>query len=137
MIENIKQFVNEHRTLIAVIITVLVICFLYRWFCCKDRPLVDKVKGGGSLIFNVVCSNKGILIETRNQMVGFKINPSIGVLSIEGIELLKRNDEESESPLIKYDNYINVLFNKYRVIDALVDPLEVLGITKLIYLCFK
>ena len=46
MIENIERFANGHKTLIAVIISVLVICFLYWWFCCKDRPLVNKVKGG-------------------------------------------------------------------------------------------
>ena len=47
MIENIKRFVNEHHTLIGVIVGVLVICFIYWWFCCKDRPVVNKIKGGG------------------------------------------------------------------------------------------
>ena len=46
MIDNIKRFVNEHHTLIAVIIGVLVICFIYWWFCCKDRPSANKVRGG-------------------------------------------------------------------------------------------
>ena len=46
MIENIKRFVNEHQTLIVVIVGVLVICFLYWWLCWKDRALQNRVKGG-------------------------------------------------------------------------------------------
>ena len=46
MIENIKRIVNEHRTLKVVIIGVLVICFIYWWFCCKDSVPKNKVRGG-------------------------------------------------------------------------------------------
>ena len=45
MIDNIKRFVNEHQTLMVVIIGVLIICFLYWWFCCKDKT----VKRGGDV----------------------------------------------------------------------------------------
>ena len=46
MIDNIKRFVNEHHTLMVVIIGVLVIYFLYWFLCREDGHPVVKVKGG-------------------------------------------------------------------------------------------
>lgn len=54
MIDNIKTFVNNHQALIVVVIGVLAICFLYWCLCCKDKPLVNKVKGGNGLN-KIVC----------------------------------------------------------------------------------
>lgn len=45
MIENIKRFVKEHRTLIVVIIGVLVICYLYWWLFHKARTSTKEVGG--------------------------------------------------------------------------------------------
>ena len=58
MIENIKQFVNEHQTLIVVIIGVLVICFIYWFPCCKDRPSANKVNGGEVGKMKVIVGNR-------------------------------------------------------------------------------
>ena len=58
MIENIKRFVNKHYILMAAIIAVLVIYFLYWLLCCKDRPFTNKVKGG--LQPNVIVDIGGI-----------------------------------------------------------------------------
>ena len=83
MIENIKRFVNEHHTLMVVIIDVLVICFLYWFFCCKDKPLENKVKGGE------VC----LLIINDREYIGMLINePFFYVLSPLGEDLIKEGD---------------------------------------------
>lgn len=55
MIGDIKRFVNEHHTLMIVVIGVLVICFIYWFLCCKDMSSANKVKGG-SLTQKVACT---------------------------------------------------------------------------------
>ena len=58
MISNIiKRFLNEHFVLIAVIFSMLVICFLYWWFCCKKTQTTN-IKGGGEPTYDDIC-NRG------------------------------------------------------------------------------
>lgn len=57
MIENVKLFVNELHLLIVVIIEVLVICFLYWYLYCKDRPLMGKVSCGGCIMLLMMLSS--------------------------------------------------------------------------------
>lgn len=46
MIENIRQFVDEHHTLMIVIIWFVALCFIYWLLFCKCSSTGNKVKGG-------------------------------------------------------------------------------------------
>ena len=91
MIDNIKRLVNEHHTLMVVIIGVLVICFLYWWFCCKDRPSTNKVKGGGvsyeRAFYVKNCNYKSIFVTISSLEYPFFVLNDLGEK-----ELLKNAD---------------------------------------------
>lgn len=49
MIRKIIQFINEHKTLIVVVILLLFVCVFYWYFCSKNAQS-DKVKGSAAKI---------------------------------------------------------------------------------------
>ena len=79
MIENIKRFVNEHHTLMVVVIGVLVICFIYWWFYCKEGAGSSKTKGGTIDYISTKC-NLNIFESNMDlyfQVLGAHISSSI------------------------------------------------------------
>ena len=122
MIENVKRFVNEHHTLMVVIIGVLVICFIYWWFYCKDKPLANKVKGG-------LASYKIAKINNDYyKIVGISLaNENLIVLSQKGENLLKTLDETIKYFYIYFESftkneYINNINNKYNIVKVIKEP---------------
>ena len=88
MIENVKRFANEHRTLIVVIISVLVICFLYWFLYCKDRPLEN---GGDIYKLALKFKNKQLSVDIECLLVNIVDKPIV-VLSGSGELKYKQND---------------------------------------------
>ena len=132
MIENIKQFVNEHQTLIVVIICVLVICFIYWYFCCKEKPLANKVKGGTlSTNFYKKCTVKTASNHTASkvfQCVGININDNLlfTVLNEDGRALIGKFNEEFKKFTIYVNKYLDHTFKKtLDIITVIKSPLKV------------
>ena len=122
MIDNIKRFVNEHHTLMVVIIGVLVICFLYWWFCCKDRPLANKVKGGIAG-FKITKINGNYY-----KIVGVPLTGEcLIVLSKEAENLLENLNKIINRFYLYFDEYtrtydINDIENRYNIIKVIKEP---------------
>lgn len=72
MKEKIKRFVNEHRTLIVVIITVIFAFFLYRYLCCKNRP-VKKFEGGANFKYFPLNKINGNITNTNYHNANHKV----------------------------------------------------------------
>ena len=116
MIENIKRIVNEHRTLIVIIIAVLVICFLYWWFCCKDRPVANKVKGGG--LSRIVLQLGKELREWIGVFVNYNTQFPFYMLNFNGDHLVDNSND--------FMNKFNLLFASLgdkNILETLVDLL--------------
>ena len=99
MIENIKRFVDEHRTLIAVIIVALVICFLYWLLFSKCGSTGKKVKGGSARKKVCYLGDRRVPFE----VLGMPIDGDFFVLNEDG-----RREVENTSALFKtYVRYVH------------------------------
>lgn len=122
MIENIKRIVNENRTLIAVFVVVLVICFLYWRFCCKDRPLANKIKGGGASYLIIKINGD------YYKIVGIPLSgESLIVLSKGGEHVLGDLDEIINCFYVHFEAYIrdrdiDNITNNYNITKVIKEP---------------
>ena len=108
MIENIKRIINEHRTLVVVIIGVLVICFIYWWFCCKDSIPKNKVRGG-TAVTKVCYLGPG---KIPFKCLGLEINSNFFVLNEEGRGVVKTVSDLFNTYILYVNHYTNCNFEK-------------------------
>lgn len=118
MIENIKQLVNEHHTLIVVIIAVLVICFIYWLFCCKDRSSANKTNGGRCAVY----SDEEF---PEIQFIGKPLIRSIPMLSMKCVDMLMGNIGSSET-FVNIDYLTSSFISHLKIPIILEDPLNYL-----------
>lgn len=120
MIRKIKQFINEHKTLIVVVILLLFVCVFYWYFCCKNTQS-DKVKGSAAKIKVKEDGTHEKILDDGNKIereyIGMQIDDKlqIPVLSQGGVIFIKNNLSVFSSLPIIY-RFFSTDYNLYDII---------------------